>query len=284
MIAVTGATGKLGRLVMDGLLKRVAAEQLVAAVRTPEKASDLAARGVQVRRADYSVPETLTAALSDCKKILLISSNELGQRVAQHQAVIEAAKPLGVTLLIYTSVLRANVNTLGLAADHSATEDLIQSARIPFVFLRNGWYIENYTENLGPALAHGTLLGSAGQGRIRAASRADYAEAAVRVLTEEGHANHTYELGGDEAFTMSELAQAVSVWAKRTIGYTELPPADYQRALLAAGLPAPMVELLVDSDQAIARGELDTPSRELHRLIGGPTRTVTEILANMPVL
>jgi NAD(P)H dehydrogenase (quinone) len=282
MIAVTGATGKLGQLVVEGLLGRLPASQIVAAVRSPEKAAALAARGVLIRKADYSLPASLPAALAGCQKLLLISSNEIGRRAEQHRAVVEAAKAVGLGQLVYTSVLRADVNTLGLAADHKATEAMILASGLPYTLLRNGWYIENYTENLAAALAHGALLGSAGEGRIRAASRADFAEAAVAVLTEEGHEYKTYELGGDQAFTMAELAAAVSAWAGRTIGYANVPPEEYQRVLLGAGLPAPMVELLVDSDLAITRGELDTPSGDLRRLIGRPTRSVQEVLASLP--
>jgi NAD(P)H dehydrogenase (quinone) len=157
MIVVTGATGKLGHHVIHELMKRVPAPQVVAAVRNIEKASDFAGLGIQLRHADYAKPETLAAAFAGAEKVLLISSNEVGQRVAQHKAVIDACITANVKLLAYTSVLRADTSTLGLAAEHLATEELIRRAGLPFVFLRNSWYLENHTEALGPALQHGVI-------------------------------------------------------------------------------------------------------------------------------
>ncbi|HEY7768458.1 NAD(P)H-binding protein, partial [Longimicrobium sp.] len=210
MIAVSGATGHLGNLVVQNLLERgVEPAHIVALVRSPEKASDLAARGVQVRHADYSRPETLGPALQGVEKLLLVSSSEVGQRAVQHANVVEAARAAGVKLLAYTSILHADATAMQLAAEHRASEEGIRASGIPFVFLRNGWYLENYTGNLGPALEHGALLGSAGDGRVSAATRADFAGAAAAVLAGEGHENRIYELGGDEAFTLAELAAIV---------------------------------------------------------------------------
>lgn len=279
MIVVTGATGKLGRLVVEGLLKKVPAREIVAAVRSPEKARDLAARGVEVRRADYSKPETLAAALAGAEKVLLVSSSEVGQRATQHAAVVDAAKRAGVRLLAYTSVLRAETSKLGLAAEHKATEAIVRASGVPYVFLRNGWYTENYTENLGPALEHGAIVGSADGGRIAAATRADYAEAAVAVLTGAGGEKEAYELAGDRPFTMAELAAQVSRQVGRTIIYKDLPPEQHKAVLTGAGLPAPYADLLVDSDLGIANGELDDSTGELRRLIGRPTTSLADAVA-----
>ncbi|WP_375769323.1 SDR family oxidoreductase [Archangium gephyra] len=280
MILVTGATGKLGRLVIEQLLEKVPARQVIAAVRTPQKAAGLAARGVQVREADYSRPETLGPAFAGVEKVLLISSNEVGQRAAQHQAVVEAARKAGVRLLAYTSILHADRSRLALAAEHKATEEMIRASGVPYVFLRNGWYTENYTENLGPALAHGALVGSAGEGRIAAATRADYAAAAVAVLTGAGHENKVYELAGDTAFTMAELAAEVSRKAGKTIAYTDLPPEQYQGVLVGAGgLPGPYAGVLADSDVGASRGELNDTSGDLRRLIGRPTTPLADAVA-----
>jgi NAD(P)H dehydrogenase (quinone) len=276
MIVVTGATGKLGHLVVEGLLQKVPAREIAAAVRTPDKAKDLAARGVDVRRADYSRPETLDAALAGAEKVLLVSSSEVGQRLPQHLAVIAAAKKAGVKLLAYTSLLRAATSKLGLGAEHRATEEAIRASGLPFVLLRNGWYIENYTEHLAPALQHGALAGSAGTGRIAAATRADYAAAAVAVLTGPGHAGRVYELAGDHAFTMAELAAEVSRQVGRTIGYQDLPADGYRGVLLGAGFPPPYADLLVDSDLGIAKGELDDSTGDLRRLIGRPTTPLAD--------
>jgi NAD(P)H dehydrogenase (quinone) len=273
MIVVTGASGHLGRLVVEALLAKVPAGTVVAAVRDPAKARDLAARGVQVRRADYDRPETLGPVLEGAEKVLLVSANVPGKRAPQHRAVIEAARAAGVKLLAYTSILHAPSSTIGLAAEHKATEEAIQASRLPHVFLRNGWYLENYTENLAPALQHGAIAGSAGPGRIAAAARADYADAAVAVLTGAG-GEEAYELAGDQPFTMAELAAELSRQAGKPIAYRDLAPAEYRAVLTGAGLPGPVADMLVDADVNITRGQLDDSAGELRRLIGRPTTTL----------
>lgn len=279
MIAITGATGKLGQLVVSQLLKKVPAHDVAVLVRHPERAADLAAKGVSVRQADYRDPQSLHRALQGTKRVLLISSNELGQRLAQHQAVVEAAKAAGVQRIAYTSLLHVDRSPLALAAEHLATEAVIRAAGIPFVILRNGWYIENYTENLAAALAHGVLIGSAQEGRIAAATRADYAAAAVAALVEEGHEGTVYELAGDAPFTMAELAKEISVHAQRTIPYQDLPPDQYREILLAAGLPAPLAEIFVDADIGITHGALNDDSHDLQRLIGRQTTPLSVAVA-----
>lgn len=279
MILVTAATGRLGRLVVEELLKKVPASQVAVAVRNPAKAGDFAARGVQVRPADYSRPETLGPALAGVEKVLLISSNEVGQRAVQHRAVVDAAKKAGVRLLAYTSILHADRTRMLLAGDHKITEEAIRASGVPFVFLRDGWYFENYTENLGPALAHGALVGSAGEGRISAAARADYAAAAAAVLTGSGHENKVYELAGDASFTMAELAAEVSRKTGRPIVYKDLPVQQYQGVLAGAGVPGPLAEVFADSDVGISRGELNDTSGDLRRLIGRPTTTLADAVA-----
>jgi len=280
MIAVTGATGHLGRLAIENLLDRgVPAGEIVAIARNPEKAQDLAARGVQVRQADYTRPETLVAALQGVEKLLLVSGSELGQRLAQHTNIVRAAREAGVRFLAYTSILNAGTSKMQLAAEHLASEELIRASGIPFVLLRNSWYLENYTENLGPALEYGALLGSADDGRVSAATRADYAAAAAAVVTGEGHENRTYELGGDESFTLSELAEIISRESGRPVAYRDLPEEEYAQALMSFGLPEPVARMLADSDRGIARGELFTESGDLRRLIGRPTTPPREAVA-----
>ncbi|GHG81603.1 SDR family oxidoreductase [Comamonas sp. JC664] len=279
MILVTAATGKLGRHVVAQLLEKVPAKDLAVAVRDPHKAADLAAKGVQVRQADYSKPETLGPALDGVDTVLLISSSEVGQRARQHQAVVDAAKKAGVRRIAYTSILHADTSGLALAAEHKATEEAIRASGLPFVFLRNGWYTENYTENLAPALAHGAIIGSSGEGRIAAAARADYAAAAVAVLTGKGHENKVYELAGDAAFTATELAAEVSRQSGKRVIYKDLPQADYAGALIGVGVPAPFAEILADSDAGAARGELNDGSGDLRRLIGRPTTPLAQSVA-----
>jgi len=283
MIVVTGATGKLGRLVIAGLLEKIPPAQIVAAVRTPEKAADLAALGIQVRRADYSQPETLRPAFAGADKVLLISSSDLttgsDARAVQHQAVIEAATGAGARLLAYTSILRADTSTLALAKVHKATEESIRASGLPFVFLRNGWYLENQTEALGPAVQHGAILGAAGEGRFASAARSDYAAAAVSVLTAPGHENKAYELAGDSPYALSELAAEVSKQVGKPVAYSNLPPEDYQSALESFGLPAALAGLLVDAEMGAARGELDGSSHDLRALTGRPTVTLADAVA-----
>lgn len=278
MFVVTGATGKLGRLVIDSLLRKVPAEQVAVAVRNPAKAADIGARGVAVREADYARPDTLGPALQGASTLLLISSSEVGRRFPQHAAVIAAAKAAGVGRITYTSLLRAPTSRLGLAAEHLATEKALQASGLPHTILRNGWYIENYTENLEPALKHGVLLGSAGRGRIAAAARRDFAEAAVAVLTTPGHDGKAYELAGDRAFTMADLAAEVGRAAGRPVTYQDLPPDAYRKALLDFGVSEPFADLLVDSDVGISNGELDGASSDMVRLIGRPTTPLSEIV------
>lgn len=276
MIIVTGATGQLGRLVIASLLKTVPAAQIVAAVRDVAKAADLAALGVQVRRADYSDPASLDAAFAGAGKVLLISSSELGQRVAQHRNVIAAAVRAKAGLLAYTSVLHADTSALGLAEEHRQTEAAVRASGLSYCLLRNGWYVENYTGGLGAALAHGALAGGAGEGRISAAARADYADAAAAVLASTQAVEQVYELAGDTAFTLGDLAAELSRQSGKDIPFHNLPQQDYRDMLLGFGLPAPLAELIADSDAQAAKGALYDGSGTLGKLIGRPTISLAD--------
>jgi len=279
MIVVTGASGQLGHLVIHELLKQLPPSQIVAAVRTPAKAQDLAALGIAIRPADYERPETLERALAGAEKVLLISSSEIGRRFPQHQAVIDAARKAGVRLLAYTSVLHADRSPLGLAAEHQSTEAYLKSSGLPWVILRNGWYLENQTAAVPAALQLGALYGCAGDGRFAAAARADYAAAAARVLLLPDQAGRTYELAGDSAHTLGMFAAELSRQAGRSIPYVNLPEADYRQALVGAGLPEALAALLADSDTGASKGGLLDESRALGRLIGRPTTPLAEALA-----
>jgi NAD(P)H dehydrogenase (quinone) len=271
MIAITGASGQLGRLVIQSLLKRVAPSQMVAVVRNPERAADLAAQGVQVRKGDYTQPESLATALSGVEQLLLISSSEVGQRLAQHQNVVDAAQRAGVRLLAYTSLLHADTSVLGLADEHRATEAYIRASGLPFVFLRNGWYTENYLASVGPALQHGAFIGAAGEGRIASAARADYADAAAAVLTQPGQAGKVYELAGDSSYSLAEFAAEISRQSGKQVPYVNLSEADFKGALMGAGLPEGFAALLADSDTGASKGGLFDGSRQLSQLIGRAT-------------
>lgn len=275
MIVITGAAGNLGHHVIASLLQSVPAANIIAAVRNPAKAADLAAKGVQVRQADYNDGASLDSAFKGATKILLISSSEVGQRARQHQNVIDAAKRAGVALLAYTSILRADTSPLGLAAEHVVTEAAIRDSGLPYSFLRNSWYLENHTENLAPVLAHGAVLGAAQDGRFSSATRADYAAAAAAVLTAD-QPQAVYELAGDQSFTLTQYAAEVARQSGKAIVYKDLPEADFKAALVGAGVPEGFAALLADSDVGAAKGGLEDNGKQLSALIGRPTTTMAE--------
>lgn len=273
-VAITGATGHLGRLTIAKLKTLLPAGEIVALARSPEQA-DL---GVETRAFDYEQPQMLAAALAGVDKLLLISSNEIGKRASQHRAVIAAAKAAGVKEIVYTSLLHAERSPLSLAAEHVATEAALAGSGIPHTILRNGWYAENYTGSIAPALAHGAFAGSAGQGRISGAARADYAEAAAVVLAGQGHAGKTYELAADSAWTLADLAAEISAQTGRDIPYVDLPEADYAAALVGVGLPEALAAAIACWDVGASQGALYDDSRTLSGLIGRPTTPLAEVV------
>jgi len=278
MIAITGATGQLGRLVIDALLKKVPASEIIAAVRSPEKAADLQALGVTLRAADYGKPETLHSAFAGVDKLLLISSSEVGQREAQHKAVIEAAKAAGVGFIAYTSLLHADTSPLGLGVEHRATEALLKASGIPFALLRNGWYTENYAASIAPALAHHAFIGAVGEGRIASAARADYAAAAAEVISRDDQAGKVYELAGDDSYTLAQFSAEIAKQSGEQVDYINLPQAEFAAALKGAGLPDGLSEMLADSDAGAEKGGLFDDSHTLSKLIGRPTTPYAEVI------
>ena len=277
LIGVTGATGQLGRLVIDHLLKKeVPASSLVAIVRNPSKAASLASRGIGVRQAEYTDLATLEKALAGVEKLLLVSSSEVGQRAAQHRNVITAAQRAGVKLLVYTSLLRADTSPLDLAPEHVETESMIKASGVPYVILRNGWYTENYTVSAPGAIAQGAFLGSAGNGRIASAARNDYAEAAAAVLSNPPPSGQVLELAGDEAYTLADLAAEISRQTGKNIPYRDVPAEEYRAILLKAGLPDGLAAGLASWDASAAQGALFDEGRQLSRLIGRPTTPMAE--------
>jgi NAD(P)H dehydrogenase (quinone) len=280
-VVVTGATGQLGRLTVEALLRRgVPAADVVATGRDTAGIKDLADRGVVVRRADFADQDSLEAAFAGADKLLLISASvPVDERVANHRRAIDAALAAGVSLVAYTSTLRADTAATIIGATHRATEDYLRGRRVPSVLLRNGWYLENYTGQLPLFLRNGAVIGAVGQGRVSAASRADYAEAAAVTLTTAGHAGAVYELGGDEAFTLAELATAISAAAGKQVTYTDLPADKLARVLTDAGLPAELADVLADADLGLSRGEMFTDAGDLRRLLGRPTTTLADAVA-----
>ncbi|MER6808737.1 SDR family oxidoreductase [Spirillospora sp. NPDC000708] len=279
-IVVTGATGRLGRLTVEALLRRgIPAADVIATGRDISGIKDLADRGVTARRADFADTDSLAEAFAGADRLLLISASvPVDERVANHRRVIDAAVAAGVSLMAYTSTTHADTAATIIGATHGETEKYLRDRGIPSVLLRNGWYLENYTAQLPQILQNGAVIGAAGEGRISAASRADYAEAAAVVLTTEGHTGAVYELGGDESFTLTELAAAISSAAGKEIAYAHLPVTEFARALAAAGLPAELAEVLADADLGMSRGEMYTDSGDLRRLIGRRPVTLAEAL------
>lgn len=279
MFLITGATGQLGQFAIKHLLKKVPASQIVALARNPEKAKDLSDLGIVVRKGDYTDKASLTAAFEGVKKVLLISSSEIGKRFEQHKNVIDAAKEANVELIAYTSLLRADTSPLGLAAEHIATEKYLKDSGVPHALLRHGWYTENYAASIPSAIANGALYGAAGAGKISSAARNDYAEADIEVLTSDNQAGKIYELGGDEAYTLADFAAELSKQTGKEIPYINLPEADYKGALLQAGLPEPVAELLANSDAGAKKGGLYDETKTLSKIIKRATTPLSEVIA-----
>ncbi|MBJ9516426.1 SDR family oxidoreductase [Citrobacter portucalensis] len=276
MIAITGATGQLGQHVIESLLKTVPASQIVAIVRNPAKATALSQQGITVRQADYSDEAAFTTALQGIDKLLLISSSEVGQRAPQHRNVVNAAKAAHVKFIAYTSLLHADTSPLGLADEHVATEKMLAESGIAYALLRNGWYTENYLASAPAALEHGVFIGAAGEGKIASATRADYAAAAARVISEDGHSGKTYELAGDAGWTLSQLAAELAKQSGKKVVYQNLSEADFAAALKGVGLPAGLADMLADSDTGASKGGLFDDSHTLSKLIGRPTTSLAD--------
>ncbi|VVS96109.1 SDR family oxidoreductase [Hoeflea sp. EC-HK425] len=269
---VTGASGQLGALVVAELVGKVPAKNVVALVRRPDAAAALEAHGVEVRIGDYDDRASLEQAFQGIDRMLLISASEMGRRAEQHKNAVDAAVAAGVGFLAYTSVLRAETNSIGLAADHRETEAAIKASGLPHAFLRHGWYTENQTASIPPALEHGAYLGAAGDGLFSSATRQDYAEGDVAVLAADTlQSGAIYELAGDESYTMAEFVEVISSAAGKPVAYVDMSEAEFAGALESAGLPAPIAALLADSDANAAKGALKDESHTLQKLIGRPT-------------
>ncbi|EQC44377.1 SDR family oxidoreductase [Bacteriovorax sp. Seq25_V] len=285
MYAITGASGQLGRLVIEKLLaQNVAAKDIVAVVRNPAKVKDLREKGIVVREGDYERPELLVQALEGVSKLLLISSSEVGKRLPQHKNVIKAAKEASVPFIAYTSILAADKSTLSLAAEHIATEKEIEASGLEYIFLRNGWYTENYTMSVPTALEYKVVLGTLGEGRVASASRADFAEAAAVVLTRSTNDKKIYELAGSSSFTLNEFAKEISKLSGVEVVYNNLEAQDFSKVLSDAGLPQGLVDILVDSEIQARDGWLNSDSDDLEKLIGRPTTSLAESIKDLGIL
>jgi NAD(P)H dehydrogenase (quinone) len=272
-IGVTGATGQLGKLVVVQLKGKVGKDSVVALARNPEKANGL---GVETRSFDYNQLENLTAQLKGIDRLLLISSNEIGQRVRHHKNAIDAAKNAGVKWIVYTSLLHADTTTLNLAGEHLETEKLLKNSGIDYTILRNGWYTENYTGSIGGALAGGAFIGSGGSGKISSAARADYAEAAATVISAENNKRKVFELAGDNAYTLSDLAAEISKQTGKTILYRDFPEAEYAKILESFDIPKDFANAIASWDVSVSKGDLFDDTKQLSMLIGRPTTSMAE--------
>lgn len=279
MIVVTGASGHLGHFAVEQLLAK--GEKVIALARNTDKAKNLAAKGAEVRQADYEKPETLAAAFRGADKLLLVSASDLGKRATQHKAIIDAAKQAGIRHIAYTSIAYADSSPIKFAVEHKQSEAYLRASGIPFTVLRNGWYIENYTDQIGGTLHLGTLYSAAGEGKVSAATREDFAAAAVAVLTTSGHEGKIYELGG-ESLTLSQIAEKISAWAGKPIPHVSIPFDAFKGALLQAGLPEVFADALADADVGLAGGALEVTTGELQQLIGHAPTTFDQVLAKLP--
>ncbi|MBW4330096.1 SDR family oxidoreductase [Stakelama sp. CBK3Z-3] len=281
---VTGATGHLGGLVIDELIAMVPSARIVAGVRDTagENAIALRDKGIEIRIADYSDPQTLTKAFKSVDRLLFISGSEIGKRVTQHRNVINAARDAGIGSIAYTSILHADTSPLFLAQEHRDTEAALAEANIPHTLLRNGWYTEVYTWRLPLALKHNVLIGAAGAGRVSSAARVDYAKAAATVLTSDDHIGKTYELAGDDSFTMAQLANVVADATGAPMEYQDMAAEDFRNAAIEAGVPEMFASVLSDTDAGVAQGALSENGGDLAKLIGRPTTpfwtTITDFL------
>ncbi len=276
-IGITGATGQLGRIVIAKLKERISAENIVALVRSPQKAADL---GVEAREFDYSKPEKLAVPLQGIDTLLFISGNEIGQRALQHANVINAAKKAGIKWIVYTSLLHADKSSLSLAGEHLTTEETLKTSGIPYTVLRNGWYTENYTSSVQGAIVGGAFIGSAEDGKIASAARTDYAEAAVVVLTGKSHQGKIYELAGDNAYTLTDLAAEISRQTGKNIPYKNLPQSEYANILKSFGIPEGFALAIASWDIAASKGDLYDEGHQLSKLIGRATTPLAKVVAD----
>ena len=276
-IVVTGATGHLGHLIVEALLRDgVAPADIVAGGRDLAKLDDLAVRGVRVVPLDYDAPSTVASALDGADILMLVSASQPGNRVAQHGVAIDAAVAAGVKRIVYTSAPKARTTSLILAPEHKATEELIEASGIPFTILRNGWYTENYVGAARQSADSGALVSSVGAGRVASASRKDYADAAAAVIVGEGHEGKVYELSGDHAWTQDELAAAISAVTGKEVSYRRVDTDEHAAILTAAGLDEGTVGFVTALDSNIADGTLEETSGDLATLIGRPTTPLAD--------
>lgn len=275
-IAVTGASGQLGRRAIENLKTRVDSHNIVALVRSPEKAADL---GLEVRAFDYTKPENQVAALEGVKTLVLIPSGASPDRLGWHLNVINAAKTAGVGRIVYVSMLKTDISPISVMPDHKKTEEAIRATGLAYTMLRNPWYYEIWTRTLAAAIASGELVSTIGDGKVTPAARQDLAEAVATVAADDRHENKIYELGGDEQFTFSDLAAETSRQSGKEVRYKNLSQEEYTEFLNASGLPEWQSEIIADAEAHAEHGWLFDDSKTLSRLIGRPTTSLKDAVA-----
>ena len=280
MIVVTGATGHLGRAVVDGLLARVPASRLVGSVRDPAKATALVERGVQVRAGDFGHPDELAAAFTGAEQVLVISVDRLGEEGRRlHRAAIEAARAAGARRVLYTSHMGTHAHSV--FGDHFAAEAVLAEGGLPFTSLRNGFYGESALQLIGRGFETGEIRAPE-DGPVSWTARADLAEAASIVLAREGRLDGvTPPLTAGEAFTMAELAAVASDLTGREIKRVTLTDTAYRDEKLAQGAPAPMVDLLLAMYRDARRGDFAATDPTLEALLGRRPLTMRDTLATL---
>lgn len=278
-ILVTGATGALGSQIVQSLLQKAPQAKVIAGARKQEKAAALVAQGAQFRLLDYDRPETIEAALKGVTRVVLVSGTDVGRRVPQHKAVIDAAKRAGVKLLGYTSILRATESPLLLAQEHRGTEEVLAASGLPHILLRHGWYTENSTATAPLSVKFGVVQSCAGEGRYSTATRQDYAEGDATLILRDGHAPaQAYELAGSTSWSKGDYAALLSRISGKPVAYQPMSQADFAAALVAAGLPELVAKIISDSDAGAANGWLQDDSRTLEKVIGRATTPLEQVV------
>ena len=257
-IVITGASGQLGRLTAELVLARVPASEVTLTTRRPEALSDFVGRGARVRQADFDRPETLAEAFAGGERLLLISADVVGRRVAQHRAAIEAAREVGVRHVAYTSYLNPVAeNPAVITPDHRDTEEALRESGLAWTALRNAFYAEYQVPAGAQAIATGQLIHNNGEGRIAYVSREDCAAAAAAVLTTEGHEGKAYDITGPESLSFAEAAERISAATGREIRHVDVPPEAARQGMLSSGMPEWQVDVSLGLLAAVREGALD---------------------------
>ncbi|MEC0206436.1 SDR family oxidoreductase [Paenibacillus lautus] len=271
-IIVTGASGQLGGLVLQHLLKKVPASHIVAVVRNLEKASAVVELGIEVRQGDYNDPESLHNAFVAGTKLLFISGSETDDpiRVVQHANVVKAARDVGIKHIAYTSFAFAEDNPFALV--HMATEYAIRTTNIPYTFLRNGGYTEFFVNpSLKANVENGTIITNANKGKVNSVNRSDLALAAATVLTEDGHENKEYNLVSNHPWSFDDLAEILSEVSGKSVVHQSVSFEEEKNILVRAGMPESFAETTAFIYNTIAEGNMERTTDDLKKLIGFQT-------------